>query len=289
MRRILLAVLLMLSLTLTGCVYTTAPDAPLSDDKPLQGEKKEQESENPDTENSQTTDPAADPETLADCVSRYTGEAAKADEALIRAMAAYQEQGGRQSYEWSLLPVFSQEIAPDWDSLTLYAYMMCEDTGVDAEGYSTMTAQAFDQTVERYLEGVDYTPKDSSYFTYADGVYTSTGWGDIMGDFLLPVSLTANADGTYTMELVGYQFYEWDFVPGETTCSPLMEAFMEIAGGQRPESPKEALLECYLDEELRSSLPVSSQQTVTFRLTGDEAHPFQYLSCQRSSSLPSQS
>ena len=247
MRRILLAVLLMLSLTLTGCVYTTAPDAPLSDDKPLQGEKKEQESENPDTENSQTTDPAADPETLADCVSRYTGEAAKADEALIRAMAAYQEQGGRQSYEWSLLPVFSQEIAPDWDSLTLYAYMMCEDTGVDAEGYSTMTAQAFDQTVERYLEGVDYTPKDSSYFTYADGVYTSTGWGDIMGDFLLPVSLTANADGTYTMELVGYQFYEWDFVPGETTCSPLMEAFMEIAGGQRPESPKEALLECYLD------------------------------------------
>ena len=282
MRRILLAVLLALSLTLTGCVYTaTAPDAPLSGDKPAEGKNEEQKPENPDTEDSQTTDPAADPETLADCVSRYTGEAAKADEALIRAMAAYQEQGGRQSYEWSLLPVFSQEIAPDWDSLTLYAYMMCEDTGVDAEGYSTMTAQAFDQTVERYLEGVDYTPKDSSYFTYADGVYTSTGWGDIMGDFLLPVSLTANADGTYTMELVGYQFYEWDFVPGETTCSPLMEAFMEIAGGQRPESPKEALLECYLDEELRSSLPVSSQQTVTFRLTGEEETPFRYLACVR--------
>lgn len=281
MRRILLAVLLMLSLTLTGCVYTTAPDAPLSGDKPAEGKNEEQKPENPDTEDSQTTDPAADPETLADCISRYTGEKVTADETLIRAMATYQQQEGRQNYEWSLLPVFSQEIAPDWDSLTLYAYMMCEDTGVDAEGYSTMTAQAFDQTVERYLEGVDYTPKDSSYFTYADGVYTSTGWGDIMGDFLLPVSLTANADGTYTMELVGYQFYEWDFVPGETTCSPLMEAFMEIAGGQRPESPKEALLECYLDEELRSSLPVSSQQTVTFRLTGEEETPFRYLACVR--------
>lgn len=278
MRRILLAVLLALSLTLTGCVYTaTAPDAPLSGDKPAGEEEKEQESE--DLEDSQTTDPAA--ETLADCISRYTGEETEADEALIRAMAAYQQQEGRQSYEWSLLPVFSQEAAPDWDSLTLYAYMLCEDTGENGEGYSTMTAQAFDQTVERYLEGVEYTPGDSAFFLYADGVYTSTGWGDIMGDFLLPVSLTANADGTYTMELVGYQFYEWDFVPGETTCSPLMEAFMEIAGGQRPESPKEALLECYLDEELRSSLPASSQQTVTFRLTGEEETPFRYLACVR--------
>ena len=225
---------------------------------------------------------------LAELLAGRAGEA-PADGELIRAVYGYQRQTVRQGYEWSLLPAFSADTPPDWDDLSLYGFMLCEDTGVDGAGYSTMTADAFDAVMERYLPGVSYTHQSSTYFTYADGVYTSTGWGDIMGDFLLPVSLTANADGTYTMELVGYQFYEWDFVPGETTCSPLMEAFMEIAGGQRPESPKEALLECYLDEELRSSLPVSSQQTVTFRLTGDEAHPFQYLSCQRSSSLPSQS
>ena len=289
MRRILLAVLLMLSLTLTGCVYTTAPDAPLSDDKPLQGEKKEQESENPDTENSQTTDPAADPETLADCVSRYTGEAAKADEALIRAMAAYQEQGGRQSYEWSLLPVFSQEIAPDWDDLSLYGFMLCEDTGVDGAGYSTMTADAFDAVMERYLPGVSYTHRGSAYFTYADGGYTSTGWGDVGGAFLLPLSLACRGDGVYTLSLAGFQFSEWDFLPGESDPSPLMAAILDAAGGRRPPSPHRALLSLYLDENTRDSLPVSSQVTITLRLTGDEAHPFQYLSCQRSSSLPSQS
>ena len=42
-----------------------------------------------------------------------------------------------------------------------------------------------------------------------------------------------------------------------------------------------ALLGLYVDEGTRDSLPVSSQVTITFRLTGDEAHPFLYLSCER--------
>ena len=95
--------------------------------------------------------------------------------------------------------------------------------------------------------------------------------------------------GVYTLSLAGFQFSEWDFLPGESDPSPLMAAILDAAGGRRPPSPHRALLSLYLDESTRDSLPVSSQVTITLRLTGDEAHPFQYLSCQRSSPLPSQS
>ena len=43
-----------------------------------------------------------------------------------------------------------------------------------------------------------------------------------------------------------------------------------------------ALLEAYLDEDARGSLPVSSRVTVTLRLTGEEGAPFRYLACTRS-------
>ena len=225
---------------------------------------------------------------LAELLAGRAGEA-PADGELIRAVYGYQRQTVRQGYEWSLLPAFSADSPPDWDDLSLYGFMLCEDTGVDGAGYSTMTADAFDAVMERYLPGVSCTHRDSAYFTYADGVYTSTGWGDVGGAFLLPLSLACRGDGVYTLSLAGFQFSEWDFLPGESDPSPLMAAILDAAGGRRPPSPHRALLSLYLDESTRDSLPVSSQVTITLRLTGDEAHPFQYLSCQRSSSLPSQS
>ena len=170
-------------------------------------------------------EPSEDLGALAELLEGHTGTAA-ADEALILAVYDYQRQTPRRSSEWSLLPAFSEDCPPDWVELVLYVYMMCEDTGENAEGYSTMTDEAFDATVERYLPGISYTPADSPYFAYADGVHTSRGWGDVSGDLLLPVSLTCHGDGTYTLVLNGYCFYE-------------MEDF------------------------------------------GDEAHPFQYLSCER--------
>ena len=195
-------------------------------------------------------------------------------------MFDYQQQGGRRLYEWSLLPAFSPESPPDWEELSLYIFMMCEETGKDPSGYSTMTAQAFDDTAARYLEDAAYTHQDSGYFTYADGVYTSTGWGDIAGDLLLPVSLTCHGDSVYTMELVGYRFWEWDF-PGESDLSPLMEAILAAGGGRWPVYKQGALLGAYLDETVRESLPVSSRMTVTFRLTGEEGAPFRYIACTR--------
>lgn len=224
-------------------------------------------------------EPSEDLDALAALLARRTGTAA-ADEELIRAVFDYQQQGGRRLYEWSLLPAFSPESPPDWEELSLYIFMMCEETGEDPSGYSTMTAQAFDDTAARYLEDAAYTHQDSGYFTYADGVYTSTGWGDIAGDLLLPVSLTCHGDSVYTMELVGYRFWEWDF-PGESDLSPLMEAILAAGGGRWPVYKQGALLGAYLDETVRESLPVSSRMTVTFRLTGEEGAPFRYIACTR--------
>lgn len=227
-------------------------------------------------------EPSEDLGALAELLEGRTGTAA-ADEALIRAVFDYQRQTPRRSSEWSLLPAFSEDRPPDWVELVLYVYMMCEDTGENAEGYSTMTDEAFAATVERYLPGISYTPDDSPYFAYADGVYTSKGWGDVSGDLLLPVSLTCHGDGTYTMVLNGYCFYFYDLEDwnDETSLSPLTKAILALRGGQYPVSRLGALLGLYLDEGTRDSLPVSSQVTITFRLTGDEAHPFQYLSCER--------
>lgn len=224
--------------------------------------------------------PSEDLGALAELLEGRTGTAA-ADEALILAMYDYQRQTARRSYEWSLLPAFSEDCPPDWVELVLYVYMMCEDTGENAEGYPTMTDEAFAATVERYLPGISYTPDDSPYFAYADGVHTSRGWGDVSGELLLPVSLTCHGDGTYTMALNGYRFYEMEDLNDEASLSPLMKAILALRDGQVPVSRHGALLGLYVDEDTRDSLPVSSQVTITFRLTGDEAHPFQYLSCER--------
>lgn len=225
-------------------------------------------------------EPSEDPGALAELLENRTGTAA-ADEALILAVYDYQRQTTRRGYEWSLLPDFSADSAPDWDELVLYGYMMCEDTGENAEGYSTMTDAAFAATVERYLPGISYTPDDSPYFAYADGVHTSRGWGDVSGDLLLPVSLTCHGDGTYTMVLNGYCFYELEDLNDDASLSPLTKAILALRDGQYPVSRLGALLGLYVDEDTRDSLPVSSQVTITFRLTGDEAHPFQYLACER--------
>lgn len=224
--------------------------------------------------------PSEDQGALATLLAGRTGTAA-ADEALIRAVFDYQRQTVRRGAEWSLLPAFSEDCPPDWDALALYVYMMCEDTGENAEGYPTMTDKAFDATVEQYLPGISYTPDDSPYFAYADGVHTSRGWGDISGDLLLPVSLTCHGDGTYTMALNGYRFYELEDMNDEASLSPLTKAILALRDGQSPVSRLGALLGLYVDESTRYSLPVSSQVTITFRLTGDEAHPFRYLSCER--------
>ena len=225
-------------------------------------------------------EPSEDLGALAELLEGRTGTAA-ADEALILAVYDYQRQTPRRSSEWSLLPAFSEDCPPDWVELVLYVYMMCEDTGENAEGYSTMTDEAFDATVERYLPGISYTPADSPYFAYADGVHTSRGWGDVSGDLLLPVSLTCHGDGTYTLVLNGYCFYEMEDFGDEASLSPLTKAILALRDGQYPVSRLGTLLGLYVDESTRDSLPVSSQVTITFRLTGDEAHPFQYLSCER--------
>lgn len=226
-------------------------------------------------------EPSEDLGALAALLEGRTGTAA-ADEALIRAVYDYQRQTTSRGYEWSLLPAFSEDCPPDWVELVLYVYMMCEDTGENAEGYPTMTDEAFAAAVERYLPHISYTPDDSPYFTYTDGVYTSRGWGDVSGDLLLPVSLTCHGDGTYTMALNGYCFYELEDWNDEASLSPLTKAILALRDGQYPVFRQGALLGLYVDEDTRDSLPVSSQVTITFRLTGDQAHPFQYLSCERS-------
>ena len=84
------------------------------------------------------------------------------------------------------------------------------------------------------------------------------------------------------MALNGYCFYELEDWNDEASLSPLTKAILALRDGQYPVSRLGTLLGLYVDEDTRDSLPVSSQVTITFRLTGDQAHPFQYLSCERS-------
>ena len=219
---------------------------------------------------------AAGERSLAAVLADWRGGAA--DEELIRAAWAYQEQYG--SYEWRALPDFQPDGTVDWDQLTFFVFRMCGDIGQNEAGYLTITAEAFDGVVRRYLPDLTYTHHGSSFFTYADGVYTATGWdyGGIV--YYRPVSAEALGDGTYAVVLEGFNFYEMDFLPGESGYSPTMEAVLSYAGGW-PEDMEDTLLEIFLREDYDQILPVFERLELTVRLSGDMASPLMYLSCQR--------
>lgn len=209
---------------------------------------------------------------------------------LIRAAYAYQLQTDlHHQYEWRTLPDFGPDEAVDWDQLTLFVFFMCDELGRNEAGYVTISAEVFDEVVHRYLpdlsypyesSALDYTHQSSSFFTFADGVYTATGW-DFGGSVRYrPASVEARGDGTYTMVLDGFNFYEMDFLPEESDHSDTMEALISYAGGW-PEDVDSTLLEIFQREDYDQILPVFERVELTFRLSGEENAPFQYLSCKR--------
>lgn len=209
---------------------------------------------------------------------------------LIQAAYAYQLQTDlHHQYEWRTLPDFGPDEAVDWDQLTLFVFHMCDELGRNEAGYVTITAKVFDEVVHRYLPDLsypyessarDYTHHSSTFFTFADGVYTATGW-DFGGTVRYrPASVEALGDGSYTMVLDGFNFYEMDFLPGESSYSDTMEALMDYAGGW-PEDVDSTLLEIFQREDYDRILPVFERVELTFRLSGEENAPFQYLSCER--------
>ena len=226
----------------------------------------------------QGSDPGPEARSLAAVLADWSG--GEANEELIRAVWDYQQQYGWR--EWWALPDFQPDGTVDWDQLTFFVFLMCDEDeiGKNAEEYLTMTGEVFDGVVRRYLPELTYTHHSSSYFTYADGLYTATGWGYGGITYYRPVWAEALGDGTYTLVLEGFHFYEMDFASGESSYSPAMEAVLDYAGG-RPEDVEAALLEFFLREDCGQILPVSEALTLTVRLSADGASPLQYLSCQR--------
>lgn len=224
----------------------------------------------------QGSDPAPAARSLAAVLEDWSG--GEADGELIRAAWAYQEQYG--SYEWRALPNFQPDGTVDWDQLTFFVFRMCDEIGENERGYLTITAEAFDAVVRRYLPDLTYTHHSSSYFTYADGLYTATGWDYGGTVYYRPVSAEALGDGTYALVLEGFNFYETDFDSGENSYSPTMEAIMNYAGGW-PEDLEATLLEIFLREDCDRILPVFERLELTVRLSGDVESPLMYLSCER--------
>ena len=221
--------------------------------------------------------PEASP--MADVLRAWAGGAA--DGELIRAAYAYQRQTElRHQYEWRALPEFGPEEAVDWDQLTLFVFHMSEMIGQNPEGYLTIDGETFDDVVSRYFPDLTYTPHSSTFFTYSDGVYTATGWDFGGATYYRPVSAEALGDGRYTMVLDGVSFHEMDFLPGESSYGPAMEALLAYTGNW-PEDLEETLLEIFLREDYGEILPVSQRVEITFRLGGEGDPPFQYLSCSR--------
>ena len=197
-------------------------------------------------------------------------------------LSAVMEQGSDPGPEARSLAAFQPDGTVDWDQLTFFVFLMCDEDeiGKNAEEYLTMTAEVFDGVVRRYLPELTYTHHSSSYFTYADGLYTATGWDYGGAVYYRPVSAEALGDGTYALVLEGFNFYEMDFVSGENSYSPTMEAIMNYAGGW-PEDLDATLLEIFLREDYNEILPVFERLELTVRLSGDVESPLMYLSCAR--------
>ena len=226
----------------------------------------------------QGSDPGPEARSLTAVLADWSG--GEANEELIRAVWDYQQQYGRR--EWWALPDFQPDGTVDWDQLTFFVFLMCDEDeiGKNAEEYLTMTAEVFDGVVRWYLPELTYTHHSSSYFTYADGLYTATGWDYGGAVYYRPVSAEALGDGTYALVLEGFNFYEMDFNSGENSYSPTMEAIMNYAGGW-PEDLDAALLEIFLREDCDEILPVFERLELTVRLSGDVESPLMYLSCAR--------
>lgn len=118
------------------------------------------------------------------------------------------------SHELRLMPDFSAAKKPDWDELSRFVFIMCDQVERDDEGTYTLTKNAFEETVKRFFaEDFAYTHRSSTYLKLAGDMYTPTDW-DFHGATyyrLFDLILSVLQDKNYAEVLVRDQQLEITF------------------------------------------------------------------------------
>lgn len=123
----------------------------------------------------------------------------------------------------------------DWNLLTKFVYTrsLASRTWLQDQARSFLTTEEFDATVKKYFPGIKYTHQSSTWLNYKDGKYTPVGWSDhgFRCYYLSELERSKDGNGGYRFKakLLGYQFWEEDFLEGTEFLSPNMQALKNKA------------------------------------------------------------
>lgn len=123
----------------------------------------------------------------------------------------------------------------DWDLFTKFVYTYSYEyrTAEGSEPRAFLTAEEFDRIAGKYFAGISYDHRSSRWLTYSEGKYTPVGWSDhgSISYYLSEIERTKDDAGTYRFQakLIGYPFWEQDFMEGPDIVSPNMQALKNKA------------------------------------------------------------
>ena len=201
-------------------------------------------------------------------------------------VALFYDYLAKSSSELRLMPNFDSSKKPDWDALTQFVFIMCDQVDRDDEGTFILTKNAFEETVKRlFAEDFDYAHRSSTYLTLAGDVYTPTGW-DVHGAVYYRLyELKKVGDNTFKAAFDGFSFGEMDFFGGPF-ISENMQALVEYAGEEAEVLSRnrwdDLMLEVLQGDNYAEILKKDQQVEITFNLSDDPVYAFKYLSCKRS-------
>ncbi len=183
--------------------------------------------------------------------------------------------------ELRYLPDFSATTAPNWDSVMHLVFFFAQ-TDQNDEGYMTITADEVDRVIASLFAPFEYTHASNEFFTYADGLYTATGW-DWGGHMYYNLTSFAAEGDTYTATFDGYEVSESDYLDmqdPDASLSPNMTAFIAEAGSTDNKAIGQAALALFLanrTDELKRSETV----TISFTVNPTTPQPLRYTACDR--------
>lgn len=199
-------------------------------------------------------------------------------------------------YELRYLPSFDADTQPDWGQTSFYLSFFTDHTA-NASGYWQITAADMEAAGKRLIAGFELQRKDSDFFTYADDVYTATGW-DWGGTVYWKLNELTENDGLFTAMLTGYELSETEILDRndpDAVHSPLMNAVLAKANDLNTDSlsvvMREEILSPtpfleYIPEADRASVDQKLHKaTITFTVSNDSEFAFLYHSCERTEPL----
>ncbi|NLI91464.1 MAG: WG repeat-containing protein [Peptococcaceae bacterium] len=225
---------------------------------------------------------ASQAQTVHDLLDPYEG---KATTSVIHFFYEYYRKNG---LELLYMPDFHDK-NPDWDLLTKFAYTLSYDlrSTKQGEARSFLTTEEFDGIVKKYFEGITYTHRSSNWLTFSEGKYTPKGWSDhgFRCYYLSGIERTKDGNGGYRFKakLIGYQFWEDDFMEGSNFLSPNMKALKNKA--QEPQyqgkTSREILPELMIGDPTQIFSP-AVEHTIEFTIENPRGDIYlKYLSASR--------